>query len=260
MSHHIFIKRHKYKCSSRVYETPTTLTPGRAISMCIYCGTTKYRKIYENHYDPIPKDETGRTYDIHHIDGNRKNNKPENLKAVTIQEHYDIHYAQRDWSACHRIAAKMNLSHEHLSELTKLHNKKMVENGTHPFLGGGWSKINSRKMVENGTHPWLSGEVQRKSNQDRIEAGTHHLLMRPDGSSQTKDRVTNGTHNWLGGEQVRARVESGTHHWLGGELQRKQIEEGTHPTQQEWKCEYCDKVGKGRSNYHRYHGMNCIYA
>jgi hypothetical protein len=148
--------------------------------MCIYCGTTKYRKIYENHYDPIPKDETGRTYDIHHIDGNRKNNKPENLKAVTIQEHYDIHYAQRDWSACHRIATKMNLSHEHLSELTKLHNKKMVENGTHPFLGG--------------------------------------------------------------------------------ELQRKQIEEGTHPTQQEWKCEYCDKVGKGRSNYHRYHGMNYIYA
>ena len=85
--------------------------------------------------------------------------------------------------------------------------------------------------------------IKRHKYQDRIEAGTHHLLMRPDGSSQTKDRVTNRTHNWL-----------------GGELQRKQIEEGTHPTQQEWKCEYCDKVGKGRSNYHRYHGMNCIYA
>jgi len=68
--------------------------------MCIYCGTTNYRAIFENHYGPIPSEENGRTYDIHHIDGNRKNNDPSNLKAVTIQEHYDIHFSQKDKHSC----------------------------------------------------------------------------------------------------------------------------------------------------------------
>ena len=68
--------------------------------MCIYCATDNYRKIYETHYGPIPIDEEGRTFDIHHIDGNHSNNSPQNLKAVTIKEHYDIHYLQEDWSAC----------------------------------------------------------------------------------------------------------------------------------------------------------------
>jgi hypothetical protein len=33
-----------------------------------------YRKIYEQNYGHIPKDSAGRTYEIHHIDGNHKNN------------------------------------------------------------------------------------------------------------------------------------------------------------------------------------------
>ena len=64
--------------------------------MCIYCGTNKYRKIYESHNGPIPKEDNGRSYEIHHIDGNHFNNDPSNLKAVSIQEHYDIHYSQGD--------------------------------------------------------------------------------------------------------------------------------------------------------------------
>ena len=31
-----------------------------------------YRKIYEAHYGPIPKDSDGKTYEIHHLDGIRK--------------------------------------------------------------------------------------------------------------------------------------------------------------------------------------------
>ena len=64
--------------------------------MCIYCGTKHYRKIYQNHVGPIPKDETGRTYEIHHIDGDRENNDPNNLLCVSIKEHYDIHETQGD--------------------------------------------------------------------------------------------------------------------------------------------------------------------
>ena len=43
-----------------------------------------YRKIYKDYYECIPTDETGRTFDIHHIDGNRNNNNINNLKAVNI--------------------------------------------------------------------------------------------------------------------------------------------------------------------------------
>jgi hypothetical protein len=53
-----------------------------------------YRKLWEDTYGPIPKDSNGRTYDIHHIDGNRKNNSIENLICLSVEDHYKIHLKQ----------------------------------------------------------------------------------------------------------------------------------------------------------------------
>jgi hypothetical protein len=53
-----------------------------------------YRKLWESVYGPIPKDSLGRTFDIHHIDGNRKNNKIENLICLSLEDHYKIHLKQ----------------------------------------------------------------------------------------------------------------------------------------------------------------------
>jgi hypothetical protein len=39
---------------------------------------------------PIGEDEV-----VHHIDGNKQNNKPKNLKVMTKQEHYEIHNKPR---------------------------------------------------------------------------------------------------------------------------------------------------------------------
>jgi len=78
-----------------------------------------YRKIYEQYFGPVPKDKDGRTYEIHHIDGNRKNNDISNLKAVSIQEHYNIHYTQGDFGACVMIAKRMQLPPDHLSKIQK---------------------------------------------------------------------------------------------------------------------------------------------
>jgi len=92
-----------------------------------------YRKIYEQHHGLIPKELDGRKYEIHHVDGNSHNNNPENLIAITIQAHYDIHYSQGDFAACLRIAAKMKWSGEEISEIAKLNHKKRIEKGKHPW-------------------------------------------------------------------------------------------------------------------------------
>lgn len=81
-----------------------------------------YRKIWENTYGEIPKDEYGRSYEIHHIDGNRKNNSIENLKCISIQEHYDIHFNQNDYGACKALSIRLKdkISSTEKSEITRL--------------------------------------------------------------------------------------------------------------------------------------------
>jgi hypothetical protein len=134
-----------------------------------------YRKIYEQHYGKIPKDKDGRTYEIHHLDGDHNNNNPSNLKAVTIQEHYDIHYGQGDWAACLAISGRMNISPEKKSELARLNVMKQIEDGTHP----------------------LTSENAQKWQTKLVESGKHHFLKRADGSSVTSDRYADGTHPFL---------------------------------------------------------------
>lgn len=79
--------------------------------------TTKiHRRIYEDYYHiRLPKE-----VEIHHIDGNHNNNQIENLKAVTIQEHFDIHYKQGDYAAAFRISQRMSISAEEKSRLASL--------------------------------------------------------------------------------------------------------------------------------------------
>jgi hypothetical protein len=203
-----------------------------AISMCIYCGTTKYRRIYEQHNGPIPKDDNNRSYEIHHIDGNHSNNDPMNLKCVTIQEHYDIHYSQGDYAACLRMSSRIALSPTEISELAKQSQTEKVTNGTHHLLGGSMQ----RRLVSEGKHHLLSGEIQRKANAKRIAEGTH---------------------NFIGPDINKKRVEDRTHHFLGPTLNNSRIEKGTHNFMQMWECETCGKEGKNLASYHRWHGSNC---
>lgn len=76
-----------------------------------------YRKLWENSYGVIPKDEDGRSYEIHHIDGNRNNNDLINLSCVSIKDHYQIHLNQGDIMACIAISFRMSLTKEDLSKL-----------------------------------------------------------------------------------------------------------------------------------------------
>lgn len=143
--------------------------------MSIYrtCHSSKYRRIYEQQYGPIPKDSEGKTYDIHHIDGNHKNNDPSNLVALTIQEHYDIHHKQHDWGACHRMAIRMKFSPDEISDLAKKAVMKQIEDGKNVLVG----PENNRRMLEEGTHPLLGGEASRKGIQSQLKNGTHASQM-----------------------------------------------------------------------------------
>ena len=76
-----------------------------------------YRKIWIQYNGPIPKDPNGRSYEIHHIDGNHQNNDISNLKLVTLKEHYDIHYQQEDFQACVLMSFRMGLSPEEISTI-----------------------------------------------------------------------------------------------------------------------------------------------
>lgn len=142
--------------------------------MCIYCGTTKHRKIYENHFGAIPKDKDGRTYEVHHVDGNHSNNDPNNLKCVTIQEHYDIHYSQGDWGACSKLLMRMETSPEVISEIKSKHARRRILDGTNPFLTLG------TKMIEDGTHYFLSEEHKeqsRKRQESLVASGNHNFTV-----------------------------------------------------------------------------------
>ena len=128
--------------------------------MCIYCNTKNYRKIYETHNGKIPKDDTGRRYHIHHIDGDRSNNQNSNLVALSIKDHYQLHFQQEDWAACIKLAGQMAWSHDEISKLCQLAAEK---HGYRPPSQKGkkyWNNgIINRMSVEYPGDGWVSGKL-----------------------------------------------------------------------------------------------------
>ena len=192
--------------------------------MCIYCNTTKYRKIYENHHGPIPKDDDGRVYEIHHIDGNHANNHYSNLKSVPIHEHYDIHYNQGDYGACSAILKRMSKSPEEISLLCYQLQKKRIETCTHNF---------QKRTTEERKH-YAKNAVQIQTAMGK------NKLVGPENNLRMKQL---GTHPLIGGSASRKGV-------------RSQLDAGTHASQKRYDCPICSRTIKGSSNYKR-HKLYC---
>jgi hypothetical protein len=95
-----------------------------------------YRRIWENANGPIPREKDGRSYEIHHIDGDSSNNGLNNLKCVTAEEHYEIHKRQGDLRAAWAIKQRLRLSVQELEDLKRDYVKVPV------------SKETKRKMSE----------------------------------------------------------------------------------------------------------------
>lgn len=124
--------------------------------MSIY-SSTDHRKIYETLVGPIPKDEDGRSYEIHHIDGNHNNNEITNLLCVSIKEHYEIHKSQGDFKACLIMSQRMKISPEEKSHLAKLSNTG--ENN--PMFGTIWINDGNVNKKIRGEIPagWVRGRL-----------------------------------------------------------------------------------------------------
>ena len=125
-----------------------------------------YRKIYEQHYGIIPVDGDGRTYEIHHIDGNNYNNHPDNLIALSIHEHYEIHYWQEDWDACFAISKRLKISPEDKSSLSKKIQQQRINNGTHNLLKRSDGTSVASDLVKKGTHHLLGNKNPRVSGKN----------------------------------------------------------------------------------------------
>ena len=78
-----------------------------------------YRKIWKENYGDIPKDKSGRSYEIHHIDGNRDNNDILNLKCISISDHFYIHLKQGNFLASASIARRMKLNETDIKALAR---------------------------------------------------------------------------------------------------------------------------------------------
>jgi hypothetical protein len=181
-----------------------------------------HRTLYKKWHGTIPTDELGRTYDIHHKDGNHENNSMENLIAIPIQEHYDIHYHNQDYSACALIGCRMKMPVGEISRLTSLAAQKRVADRTHHWLTEEHSnnvKESIKQRVNNGTYHMLGGEIQKKFQLKR---------------SQNK-----------------------MHQWNGSQHNYDKLKNGTHPSQKEWVCPHCNVAGKGSTNAKRWHFDNC---
>lgn len=205
----------------------------------------EHRRAYEHYHGSIPKDDTGRTYEVHHIDGNHNNNDPSNLVAVSIQEHYNIHYAQGDFGACARIFARMGKTPEEISNEASRLQRLLVEQGKHQFQ--------SKEFIEKYVKP---------TNAKRLLDKTHNLLTRPDGTSMISDlhAAGKGSSNLLVKEKLRAKAKlqmaSGKCAFVGPTNNLKRVANGTHPSQIKKTCPHCGKICD-TANYSKWHGDNC---
>jgi len=197
-----------------------------------------YRKIYEQHYGPIPKDLTGRSLEIHHRDGDHNNNHISNLMLVTIEEHYKIHAEQGDYGACLIMSYRMNLSPAEKSSLAKQCQDQLVKEGRHNWQG----PRHNEDLVARGIHPFLDRDAARRRNLKRIANGTHNLVGE---NNPVHKLIASNQHHFQTNNPSTLLVQQGTHHFLHN-----------HPNKVQVECPHCGKIG-GAVNMKRYHFDNC---
>lgn len=187
--------------------------------MSRYSDYKNHRKLYIEYHGSIPVDSEGRSYDIHHKNSDHDDNSKENLIAVNIQDHYNIHYSQEDYGACWYIAKRLSMTPQEIKELASLQNKQRVVLGTHNFLGGSETcRVRALQRVKDGTNPFCDAELATQKSKKLVSEGKH-LFQSP-------------------------------------EFSLRMIREGKSPLTKMETCPHCYKT-MNRVSYSRWHGEKC---
>jgi len=236
-----------------------------------------YRKIWESHFGLIPVDEDGRTYEIHHINGNHNDNRIENLLCLSISDHFKLHYDQGDYLAAASIAIRMNQSREVISDISKLGGLEAKEKKL------GWFSLTKEKMLENsiaggkankGIFWFNNGTISIRSREcpgdgwvrGRVPCGTgmkHGTKLGVfwnNGSSNVRSNECPGD-GWVRGkylsdEQRKRRSEIASSYIRSDLSRNKQSEKLKGKLKPKLICPHCKKLG-GRPAMIRWHFDNC---
>ena len=147
-----------------------------------------YRKIWKDANGPIPLDALGRSYEIHHIDGNKENNDLNNLMCISIEEHYLIHYQQKDYAACNLIADRLG----NISFYGWNHSEEIKRKISEANKGKVLTEEHKRKLSELKKGKSLSEDHKRKMRKSRSEDAKNNIRESRIGkkhSEETKEKM-----------------------------------------------------------------------
>lgn len=195
--------------------------------------TKAYRKehvrVWKRHHGAIPKDPSGRSFEIHHVDGNPENNCIDNLICVSIGDHYQIHLAQGDYGAAFLIANRMQVKPCDIANVARLASLKRVQNGTHNF--------------QNPQHPRSLDHNKGKVVAKNLVTG--EIKQVPKEEFDASDVLVG--HNCGRKQKV---VHNNRGHNKGKSWTQQHKEIPSHV------CSYCGFTGRG-SSVSRWHNENC---
>jgi len=137
-----------------------------------------YRWLWEKHNGPIPKDENGISYQIHHIDGNHDNNDLSNLMCVSLDEHIKIHKEQKDWASVaflKQMKGIFETGWTHSDE-TKKKLSEYAKLGITGMKGKTHSSETKIKMSEAKIGIIASDETKQKQRESKLKNPTKYWL------------------------------------------------------------------------------------
>lgn len=238
-----------------------------------------YRKIWEDHYGPIPVDRYGRSYEIHHRSGIRSDNRIQNLQCVTIRQHFLIHKRQGDHRAAAAISRRMMVPPERQLKLNSKAGKEAWKQRTGWFdpkrleksrkkatkasaianTGRQWY-TNGKENIRRSEHPGKGWKLGRSVSGTGFPKGTI-LGTFWNKNGKNKRSIDCPGRGWKRGkyltpDQRARRVEIGRQHGVSTGNRSKgglNLRGFKHDVV---KCPHCKLLG-GRNAMKRYHFENC---